>query len=110
MKFRKVSLFLYIFFAASYLLTSVQSFAGGDPDEFAQEEEQAVLSEVKSDKSEDIDQNELNAESIQNISEITEAAFLFLKLSHIKSILLALLIRKKRMARINWSFSKLLLR
>ena len=93
------------------MLTRTQSFAGGDPDDFAQEEEQSALSEQKSDKSEDIDQNELNNESMQNISEITEAAFLFLKLSHIKSILLALLIREKnRMARINWSFSKLLLR
>ena len=111
MKFRKISLFLYLFFAASYLLTSTQSFSGGDPDEFAQEEERAVLSEVKSDKSEDIDKNKLNAESIKNISEITGICLSFPEaIAYKEHFACSADQEKNRMARINWSFSKLLLR
>ena len=111
MKFRKVSLFFYIFFVASYSFTGTQSFACGDPDDFAQEEEQSALSEVKSDKSEDIGMNGLNNESMQNISEITGSCLSFPEaIAYKEHFACSADQEKNRMARINWSFSKLLLR
>ena len=43
MLYKKIIIFLYCFyFFMLFVLLSFQSFAGGDPDDFAQEEEQVT--------------------------------------------------------------------
>ena len=111
MKFSKTSLFLYLFFASFYLSAGTQSFAGGDPDEFAQEEEQITQNVIGIEQKKSTSDVQKDLKSSANISVISGSCLSFPEAIAYKEHFACLAdIEKNRIARINWSFSKLLLR
>ena len=98
----RFSFYLYLFLALSF--GSYKSFAGADPDELTLEEEQALqkdkLEVVKSEK-----------DNVQNISFITNICVSFPEaIAYKEHFACNADIEKNRIARIGWSFTKLLLK
>ena len=98
----RFSFYLYLFLAFSF--GSYKSFAGADPDELTLEEEQALQrDEVRVEKPE--------KEAIQNISLITNICVSFPEaIAYKEHFACNADIEKNRIARIGWSFTKLLLK
>ena len=111
MSFKKNSLFYYFYFFILFVLLSFQSYAGGDPDEFAQEEEQVIQNSTKIEQKDGASNNQKDFQSSENISVITGGCLSFPEAIAYKEHFACLADQEKnRVARINWSFSKLLLR
>ena len=98
----RFSFFLYLFFILSF--GNSKSFAGADPDELTLEEEQALQ----------IDRKEVikhEKEPIQNISLITHICISFPEaIAYKEHFACKADAEKNRIARRNWSFTKLLLK
>ena len=97
----RFSFYLYLFLALSF--GSYKSFAGADPDELTLEEEALLSDKVKVVKTE--------KEAIQNISLITNICLSFPEaIAYKEHFACNADIEKNRIARIGWSFTKLLLK
>tara|TARA_B100000941_G_C28309378_1_gene450688 strand:+ start:39 stop:374 length:336 start_codon:yes stop_codon:yes gene_type:complete len=111
MSFKKNSLFYCFYIFILFVLLSSQSYAGGDPDEFAQEEEQVIQNSTKIEQKDSTSNNQKDFQSGENISVITGDCLSFPEAIAYKEHFACLADQEKnRVARINWSFSKLLLR
>ena len=97
----RFSFYLYLFLALSF--GSYKSFAGADPDELTLEEEALLNDKVEVVKTE--------KEAIQNISLITNICVSFPEaIAYKEHFACNADIEKNRIARIGWSFTKLLLK
>ena len=111
MLFKKISIFFSICSFLFLTLFSTQSFSGGDPDDFAHEEEQVSQTQDLTDHEEKVTQNKPEINIQQNISFMKGGCTSFPEAIAYKEHFACLAdIEKNRIARINWSFSKLLLR
>ena len=111
MLFKKNSLFYCFCVSLLFVLLSFQSYAGGDPDEFAQEEEQVIQNSTKIEQNESASNNHKDLRSSENISVAAGSCLSFPEAIAYKEHFACLADQEKnRVARINWSFSKLLLR
>tara|TARA_Y100000817_G_scaffold227987_1_gene180677 strand:+ start:118 stop:453 length:336 start_codon:yes stop_codon:yes gene_type:complete len=111
MSLKKNSLFYCFYIFILFVLLSFQSYAGGDPDEFAQEEEQVIQNSTKIEQKDSAHNNQKDFQSSENISSIIGSCLSFPEAIAYKEHFACLADQEKnRVARINWSFSKLLLR
>ena len=111
MSYKNNSLLYYFYFFMLFVLLSFQSYAGGDPDEFAQEEEQVIQNSTKIEQKDSASNNQKDFQSSENISSIIGSCLSFPEAIAYKEHFACLADQEKnRVARINWSFSKLLLR
>ena len=111
MCFEKNSLLNCFCFSMLFILLSFQSYAGGDPDEFAQEEEQLIQNSTKIEQKESVSKNQKDFKSSEKISVFSGGCLSFPEAIAYKEHFSCLADQEKnRLARINWSFSKLLLR
>ena len=111
MIFKKINIFFSICSFLSLTLLSTQSFSGGDPDDFAHEEEQVIQTQDLIEHEEKVTKNKPEIKINQNISHIKGGCTSFPEAIAYKEHFACLAdIEKNRVARINWSFSKLLLR
>ena len=111
MSFKKNSSFYYFYSFMLFVLLSFQSYAGGDPDEFAQEDVQIIQNSTKIEQKDSTSNNQKDFQSSENISVITGGCFSFPEAIAYKEHFACLADQEKnRVARINWSFSKLLIR
>ena len=111
MSFKKNSLFYCFYIFILFVLLSFQSYAGGDPDEFAQEEEQVIQNSTKIEQKDSASNNQKDFQSSENISSIIGSCLSFPEAIAYKEHFACLVDQEKnRLARIDWSFSKLLLR
>ena len=107
--FLKKNYFLYFFIV--FLLLSFQSYAGGDPDDFAQEEGQVIQNVTKIEQKERVSDIQKDLKYMENISAVVGNCLSFPEAIAYKEHFACLADQEKnRVARINWSFSKLLLR
>tara|TARA_B100000989_G_scaffold290065_1_gene262733 strand:- start:61 stop:387 length:327 start_codon:yes stop_codon:yes gene_type:complete len=107
--FLKKNYFLYFFIV--FLLLSFQSYAGGDPDDFAQEEGQVIQNVTKIGQKERIRDIQKDLNYTESISAVAGNCLSFPEAIAYKEHFACLADQEKnRVARINWSFSKLLLR
>ena len=111
MSYKNNSLLYYFYFFILFVLLSFQSYAGGDPDEFAQEEEQVIKNSIKIEHNESASNNHKDLKSSENISVAAGSCLSFPEAIAYKEHFACLVDQEKnRLARIDWSFSKLLLR
>ena len=98
----KISFYLYLFLILS--IGSFKAYAGGDPDEMSMEEEygkEEIITEVK----------KILIKDIKNLSVITAQCISFPEaIAYKEHFACKGDIEKNRIARLNWSFTKLLLR
>ncbi len=111
MFFEKFSILFYFHFFVLLVLLSLQSYAGGDPDDFAQEEEQVTINLERIEQKDSSSDIQKNLKPTENISVIMGSCLSFPEAIAYKEHFACLEDQEKnRVARINWSFSKLLLR
>ena len=77
MFYKNNSLLCYFYFFMLFVLLSFQSYAGGDPDEFAQEEEQVIQNSTKIEQKDSTSNNQKDFQPGENISVITGGCFSF---------------------------------
>ena len=111
MLFKKINIFFSICWFLFLTLLGTQSFSGGDPDDFSHEKEQVYQPQDLAENEEKVAKNKPEINIQQNISYVKEGCTSFPEAIAYKEHFACLAdIEKNRIARINWSFSKLLLR
>tara|TARA_Y100000768_G_C23522844_1_gene471180 strand:+ start:106 stop:432 length:327 start_codon:yes stop_codon:yes gene_type:complete len=106
---QKISIFSFSFLFFAFL--SIQSFAGGDPDDFAHEDQETTQAQEETAENNSVAENHHTIEISKNVSAITGSCVSFPEAIAYKEHFACFSdIEKNRIARINWSFSKLLLR
>ena len=91
-----------LYFFMIFFLISFQSYAGGDPDDFAQEEQQNIQNVTKTEQKESVSDIQKDLKSIDNISVIKGSCLSFPEAIAYKEHFACLVDQEKnRVARIN---------